>query len=994
MSDGQVRIDTRISSSSIDSDLNALKTKLEKSGDILNKVWAGAGAVAIGALGNAFISATSRIEDMTAAFTPLTGSAEDAKVMIAALNKEAATTPFTLEDIGATAKQLLPVLGNDVEKVTKTFRMLGDTAGGNAQKLDSIARGYAKVLNTGKVSMEALNMISDAGVPIQSQLAKSMGITVEEMYKLSSQGKITSDQLTTTFQDMTKEGGIFFDGMNVASQTFSGKMSTMQDNLNAAGAVIGNMMLPAMKKLVDSVSIAAGDFTEWAGTNKNLENTINNLTFALTTAALTIGAFAVAANISKILYATEIAVLTLRVAMIDLNAALVANPIGLVAAGLIAAGAALVYVNGEMEKLENSKALEKFGTIADDTARSDAELQKFAENTRAIDEALASMGDSIEKQITPQKFRELAKTVGMSTDELARVIEATDKAGPRLKEVASGFVDSQRQANELFQQQQKNWKALNEYWSNWQKAHGIVNETVTTTVNLFDLQDELVKKGLKLESDAIAEKIKMREDEISKLEDDAKKTGKIDEKKYSDQLEALKAYRSRLKQLDPKTDLATPSRNFLGTGGEVPDFGQLAFDAGQLIMPITGVKTLLGVDILPTTEAIGEGFKEIEYAIEDGVVAGLSVASHLLQKMGNDDAKALAEALDSVATIAANIGLASSGNPAAIASVAIAGIDLIANAWDQLWGKQSKAQKKAAEEARRAEEERLKAVRALEREYEAKFYSDIERLEKERDERVAYARSIGADVLNIERYYAGEIAKVRTKSSGVLVEEAEVEAEAKKIYDKYYALAVKMAKDFNDRFSGTAFITAEQILDTGELGDQMRLELADVEENLILYKSRYSEAFDGIGSAISTGLKGGLDEFDIKDSIMNLLKNMAIDAATIASGFKEKFKEIGVAVADALKDGFFSSDELSSISSLADKLTTDALGVISPIDALFGNLGGQLASGLVVDVAGATNTSQNIISLTATGVLNVDGKSLGTVVFQNWDQVTQGAYGA
>ena len=78
----------------------------------------------------------------------------------------------------------------------------------------------------GKVDMEALNMIADAGVPIHKQLADSMGISVDQMMDLSSSGKITSNDLTNAFKTMTSEGGIFFQ-WNVNS-----KSNVIRENSN------------------------------------------------------------------------------------------------------------------------------------------------------------------------------------------------------------------------------------------------------------------------------------------------------------------------------------------------------------------------------------------------------------------------------------------------------------------------------------------------------------------------------------------------------------------------------------------------------------------------------------------------------------------------------------------------------------------------------------------------------------------------------------------
>jgi len=139
-----------------------------------NQLFKGLGTAAIAGFGLAtaaitlFVKEASKIEDATAAFTPLMGSVERANKLVAELNKTAASTPFQFENISAAAKQLLPVMNQDIERTIKTFRMLGDTAGGNAQKLDSITRGFTKSLLKGKVDMESLNMIAEAGVPIYS----------------------------------------------------------------------------------------------------------------------------------------------------------------------------------------------------------------------------------------------------------------------------------------------------------------------------------------------------------------------------------------------------------------------------------------------------------------------------------------------------------------------------------------------------------------------------------------------------------------------------------------------------------------------------------------------------------------------------------------------------------------------------------------------------------------------------------------------------------
>jgi tape measure domain-containing protein len=223
------------------------------------------------------VNEARKMEDAKAAFTPLLGSAEKATELIKRLNKEAATTPYQFENISSVAKQLLPVMNGDINKVAETFRMLGDTAGGNAQKLDTITRGFTKAMLKGKVDLESLNMISEAGVPIFDQLSKKLGISTAQMFKMVSAGKITTDQLTDTFKTMTSEGGVFYNGMIIASQTTSGIFSTLSDTIKQTAASIGEKLLPYIKQAALYIIDIAGRVNTWVSENGKLIDTIINI---------------------------------------------------------------------------------------------------------------------------------------------------------------------------------------------------------------------------------------------------------------------------------------------------------------------------------------------------------------------------------------------------------------------------------------------------------------------------------------------------------------------------------------------------------------------------------------------------------------------------------------------------------------------------------------------------------------------------------------------
>jgi tape measure domain-containing protein len=215
----------------------------------------------------------SKIEDAEAAFTPLLGGAKKATEMVKALNDAAATTPFQFENLAGAAKQLLPNMGGDITRTIELIRMLGDTAGGNAQNMDSIVRGYNKALLKGKVDMESLNMIAEAGVPIFNDLGAVVGKSGTKLFKAISAGKISTEDLTKAFQKMTGKGGIFFEGMKIASETLSGKVSTLKDNVGLAAAEFGTVLAPVLKDTTDYLIDVSKQAKQWIIQNKAIIRT-------------------------------------------------------------------------------------------------------------------------------------------------------------------------------------------------------------------------------------------------------------------------------------------------------------------------------------------------------------------------------------------------------------------------------------------------------------------------------------------------------------------------------------------------------------------------------------------------------------------------------------------------------------------------------------------------------------------------------------------------
>ena len=232
---------------------------------------AAVGAAALGGAIGYVIKQYAKVANAEASFTPLLGSAAKAAELTEKLNKLGAATPFDFEGLSGVALQLLPVMNGEIDRTIELTRMLGDTAGGNLQKLETITRGYTKAMLKGKVDMESLNMIGEAGVPILTELAKTMGVEVNDaFFKMISAGKVATTDLTKTFERMTSKGGIFFRGMEIASKTTTGLWSTFMDVFGQTAAKVGKIIDPIVQSVIQSMTGATQTAQDWIAANEGL----------------------------------------------------------------------------------------------------------------------------------------------------------------------------------------------------------------------------------------------------------------------------------------------------------------------------------------------------------------------------------------------------------------------------------------------------------------------------------------------------------------------------------------------------------------------------------------------------------------------------------------------------------------------------------------------------------------------------------------------------
>ena len=301
-------------------------------------------------------------------FKVMLGSEEAAATKLSEIRKMAASTPFSLDDLTSGTQTLLQ-FGIAADDTTGVLQRLGDISLGNAEKLQTLTRAYGKMSSAQKVTLENVNMMIDAGFNPLNQICDATGESMSDLYKRISDGKVSFSELEAAVEAATSQGGQFYNGMLEASQTFSGRMSTLKDNVSALTGELTSGLFAALGELVVKLNEVVVSFLDNDEKMAQLKETIGIATAVVAaagTAFLTYKGYVAAATAIEVIHTAATTAMTaahkaaeagatgLAVAQAGLNAVLKANPIGLVVAALAALAAGLVTAYKTSETFRNA----------------------------------------------------------------------------------------------------------------------------------------------------------------------------------------------------------------------------------------------------------------------------------------------------------------------------------------------------------------------------------------------------------------------------------------------------------------------------------------------------------------------------------------------------------------------------------------------------------------------------------------------------------------
>ena len=281
-------------------------------------------------------SVRGEFQQLEISFKTMLGSGQLANELLAQLAQTAASTPFDLQGIASSAKNML-AYGFAADQVNDTIVRLGNVAAGLSQPLGDIVYLYGTLKASGRVTNIDIRQFANRGIPIYEELARVLGKSTSEINNLVSAGKVGFGDIEQAFLNMTNKGGKFYNLMQEQSKSLTGQISNLQDNIDMMFNEIGKASEGVLASGVKSVAFLVENYEKVGKVIAGLIVTYGVYrTAVIANIALTRG-WTVASRTDAIAKGIQtIATNTTTLATKRLTAALLANPYGAIAVAITA----------------------------------------------------------------------------------------------------------------------------------------------------------------------------------------------------------------------------------------------------------------------------------------------------------------------------------------------------------------------------------------------------------------------------------------------------------------------------------------------------------------------------------------------------------------------------------------------------------------------------------------------------------------------------------
>lgn len=379
-----------------------------------------AGIAAAATAGIATIKFGADLEQTRLQLQVMLGDVEKGNALLKEINTFANVTPFSNDEVVKAGKVLLSY-GMSVSEIRSTLKSAGDVSAATGKDFEELSAIIGKVYAKGVADSEALNQMSEAGIPIVRELGDMYGVTARQVYDMASKSELSSSIVLAAFQRMTSQGGMFFDMMDKQSRTLKGAWSTFTGQMQYAAAVVGEQLVPLFTEGTNSANSFAAELVAAAESGQLLEDVVAVLDVLLgllggaTSGAIILGTALVEGG--KNFYSVLRALGELLSVVIYGALTSIAAVVETIVAGAIEAYNALARLsNWEEVEYEPYKYTKMFGQATADEGRD------FYGLAQGVGERFAASAE------TMQDAQELADKISGKIDDFRAKLRETAKA--------------------------------------------------------------------------------------------------------------------------------------------------------------------------------------------------------------------------------------------------------------------------------------------------------------------------------------------------------------------------------------------------------------------------------------------------------------------------------------------------------------------------------------------------------------------------------------
>lgn len=377
----------KVKTSSATSEMERLDRQAQSVKNTASKI---AGAFAVQQLVQNIIKVRGEFQQLEVSFNTMIGSEEKASELMDQLIRTAATTPFDLQGIANGARQLL-AYGENVENVNDDLIRLGNIAAGLNQPLNDLVYLYGTTMTQGRLYTQDYNQFVGRGIPLGRELANVLGVAESKVREMVEAGKVGFPEVQKALQNLTNEGGMFYNLMEEQSKTITGQISNIEDSISTMFNEIGNRSEGIINSSLSGVSYLIEHYEQVGRVLVGLVTTYG--VYKTAVMAVTAMQALQTAGVGALTTAETIHygwLVLVEKAQKMLNATMLANPYVLVATLIAGVVAATISMKNEEERLREAE--EDYQAAKQKTIEAEEEHRRKMEELCNVagDESLAT----------------------------------------------------------------------------------------------------------------------------------------------------------------------------------------------------------------------------------------------------------------------------------------------------------------------------------------------------------------------------------------------------------------------------------------------------------------------------------------------------------------------------------------------------------------------------------------------------------------------------